>query len=480
MLFNSLKFLIFFPSVVFIYFLIPHRFRWFWLLATSCIFYMAFVPMYILILFGTIVIDYFAGILIEQTTGTKKKASLILSLIANIGVLCVFKYYNFFIENFEMLFSAFNVSLNLPLLTILLPIGLSFHTFQAMSYTIEVYRGNHRAERHFGIYALYVMFFPQLVAGPIERPQNMLHQFHEKHFLIPQNVLDGIRQMLWGFFKKVVIADRLSLYVDPVFNNYQDYHFLNLIIASVFFAFQIYADFSGYSDIALGSARIMGFNLMINFDRPFASKNVTEYWRKWHISLSSWLKDYLYTPIALNRRNWGVAGILFALVITMMISGLWHGAAWTFVIYGSIQGSAICLELLTKKFRKQLSKKTPSVIYNNLSILLTFSFTCFCLIFFRAHNISGAFGMIENIFSFNTSRAYSWVIGTGELTFNEFSWIISVFSLLFLFISEKFTSPDLLSLNKFPKTDIAISIVVFTLILTCGIFNQSSFIYFQF
>ncbi len=480
MLFNSLKFLFFFPAVVFIYFLIPHRFRWFWLLAASCVFYMTFVPVYILILFGTIVIDYFAGILIEETTGTKKKASLVLSLIANIGVLCVFKYYNFFTENFEVLFSALNISLNLPLLSILLPIGLSFHTFQAMSYTIEVYRGNHKAERHFGIYALYVMFFPQLVAGPIERPQNMLHQFHEKHFLIPKNVLDGIRLMLWGFFKKVVIADRLSLYVDPVFNNYQDYHFLNLIIASVFFAFQIYADFSGYSDIALGSARIMGFNLMINFDRPFASKNVTEYWRKWHISLSSWLKDYLYTPIALNRRNWGIAGILFALIITMMISGLWHGAAWTFIIYGSIQGSAICLELLTKKFRKQLSKKIPSIIYTNFSILLTFSFTCFCLIFFRAPNIDSAFGMIENIFSFNTAHPCSWIIGTGEISFNNFSWIVSIFSLLLLFITEKFTYPDMKSLNQYPRLDLIIGVAVFTLIITCGIFNQSSFIYFQF
>ena len=165
--------------------------------------------------------------------------------------------------------------------------------------------------------------------------------------------------MLWGFFKKVVIADRLSLYVDPVYNNYQDYHFINIIIACVFFAFQIYADFSGYSDIALGTARIMGFNLMINFDRPFESKNVTEYWRRWHISLSSWLKDYLYTPIALARRNWGIYGILFALIVTLFISGLWHGAAWRFIIYGCLQGVAICLELITKKQRKKISKKIP-------------------------------------------------------------------------------------------------------------------------
>ena len=479
MLFNSLKFLIFFPVVVGVYFLLPHNWRWAWLLGMSSVFYMAFVPVYILILGFTIVIDYFAGIFIERSTKWKRPF-LIMSLIANIGVLAVFKYYNFLTENINLLLHTSGVTDSIPLLSILLPIGLSFHTFQAMSYTIEVYRGNQKAERHFGIYALYVMFFPQLVAGPIERPQNIIHQFHEKHFFVPQNVLDGIRQMLWGFFKKVVIADRLSLYVDPVFNDYHSFHFLNILIACGFFAFQIYADFSGYSDIALGSAKILGFDLMINFNRPYASKSITEFWRRWHISLSSWFNDYLFQPLMIGARNWGRFGTAFSLFFTFFLAGLWHGAGWTFIIYGSLHGIALVYEFYTKKFRKNLSKKIPSFFYQNVSLLLTFGFVSIAMIFFRAHTFADAFGMINNIFSMNNSNTYKWVVGAGELTFNHFSWAISGFCLLLLFITEKFTSPDLKSLNKFPRIDISLGIIVFTLILIGGVFNQSSFIYFQF
>ncbi len=480
MLFNSLKFLIFFPVVVGVYFLLPHKWRWAWLLGVSCVFYMTFVPVYILILFGTIVIDYFAGIIIENSSGSKKKSLLVLSVIANVGVLCVFKYYNFFIENFESLFAAMGFHLGLPILKMLLPIGLSFHTFQAMSYTIEVYRGNHKAERHFGIYALYVMFFPQLVAGPIERPQNMLHQFHEKRFFNSQNALDGLRQMLWGFFKKVVIADRLSLYVDPVFNNYHDYHFLNIAFASAFFAFQIYADFSGYSDIALGSARVMGFNLMINFNRPFESKSVTEFWRRWHISLSTWFNDYLFQPLMIATRNWGKAGAAFALILTFFLAGLWHGAGWTFIIYGSLHGFALTYEFYTKKFRKKISKPIPSIINQTISLLLTFSFVSMVLIFFRAHAFADATGMIKNIFSGEHAKSFSWMVGSGVLSFNQFSWTVTVLSLALLFFTENKTSPDLKSLNAFPKMDVVLGIAIMTLILTCGVFNQTSFIYFQF
>ena len=479
MLFNSLKFLVFFPVVVFVYFLLPHKWRWAWLLGMSCVFYMAFVPVYILILGFTIVIDYFAGIFIERSTKWKRPF-LIMSLIANIGVLAVFKYYNFLTENINLLLHSSGVTDSIPLLSILLPIGLSFHTFQAMSYTIEVYRGTQKAERHFGIYALYVMFFPQLVAGPIERPQNMIHQFHEKHFLVPQNVLDGIRQMLWGFFKKVVIADRLSLYVDPVFNDYYSFHFLNILIACGFFAFQIYADFSGYSDIALGSAKILGFDLMINFNRPYASKSITEFWRRWHISLSSWFNDYLFQPLMIGARNWGKFGTAFSLFLTFFLAGLWHGAGWTFIIYGSLHGLALVYEFYTKKFRKNLSKKIPAFIYQNVSLLLTFGFVSIAMIFFRAHTFVDAFGMLKNIFSFDHSHPFLWVVGAGELNFNSFSWAVTVFSLLFVFFTEKNTSADLKSLNAFPKTDIAVGTIVFSLILICGVFNQTSFIYFQF
>ena len=293
MLFNSLHFLVFFVVVTTTYFVIPHKYRWFLLLASSCYFYMAFVPIYILILGFTIVIDYFAGILIENTKGKKKRLFLIASLIANIGVLAVFKYYNFLNDNLNILLHGIGYQNPIPHLSILLPIGLSFHTFQAMSYTIEVYHGKQKAERHFGIYSLYVMFYPQLVAGPIERPQNLLHQFYEKHYFDYQRVTDGLKLMAWGLFKKVIIADRLATVVDNVYNNPLEHTGLSFIIATIFFSFQIFCDFSGYSDMAIGAAQVMGFKLMKNFDRPYHSKSIHEFWGRWHISLSTWFKDYL-------------------------------------------------------------------------------------------------------------------------------------------------------------------------------------------
>jgi len=297
MLFNSPEFLLFFCIVTTLFFLLPHKFRWILLLLASCFFYMFFKAVYILILGFTIIIDYYAGIKIEAADQPKtKKNYLVLSLIANIGILAVFKYYNFINDNISGLYNLLGYKNPIPYLKTLLPIGLSFHTFQAMSYTIEVYRGNQKAEKHFGIYALYVMFYPQLVAGPIERPQNILHQFHEKKYFDYERVLSGLRMMLLGFFKKIVIADRLSVYVDSVYGDVGHANFITVFIAIVFFSVQIYCDFSGYSDIAIGAAKVMGYDLMTNFNIPFISKNVTEFWRRWHISLSTWFNDYLFTP----------------------------------------------------------------------------------------------------------------------------------------------------------------------------------------
>ena len=298
MSFSSIHFLLFFPIVTALYFATPYRFRWLLLLFASCYFYMAFVPVYILILGFTIVVDYFAGILIENAQGRRRKWLLIVSLVSNIGVLFIFKYFNFFNTNLKALAEAIHWNYSLESLSIALPIGLSFHTFQAMSYTIEVYRGNQKAERRFGIYALYVMFYPQLVAGPIERPQNLLPQFYEKHDFDYQRVTDGLKLMAWGFFKKIVIADRLAVAVNLVYNAPYKYTGLPLIIATYFFAFQIYCDFSGYTDIARGAARVMGFRLMKNFNRPYFATSVADFWTRWHISLSTWFKDYLFTPLA--------------------------------------------------------------------------------------------------------------------------------------------------------------------------------------
>ena len=297
---------------------------------------MAFIPVYIFILVFTIVIDYFAGILIESSQGARRKLFLVCSLIANIGVLAFFKYYNFFVTNINSASDVLGLSYAIPVLDIILPIGLSFHTFQAMAYTIEVYRGNQKAERHPGIYALYVMFYPQLVAGPIERPGHLIDQLREYHHLEYDNLAAGLKLMLWGLFKKVVIADRLAIIVNTVYGAPANHSAPALLLATYCFAFQIYCDFSGYSDVAIGAARIMGINLVINFRQPYFSQSIKEFWRRWHISLSSWFRDYLYIPLGGSRvsklRN------IFNLIIVFLVSGLWHGTT------GPMLSGAPCTE----------------------------------------------------------------------------------------------------------------------------------------
>lgn len=400
MLFNSIEFALFFAVVTSLYFLLPHKFRWFLLLVASCYFYMFFKPIYILILGFTIVIDYFAGILLEnEPNQRKKKRYLIMSLVANIGVLAVFKYYNFLNDNITGLSKTFGFHNNIPYLHILLPIGLSFHTFQAMSYTIEVYRGNQKAERHFGIYALYVMFYPQLVAGPIERPQNMLYQFHERKHFDYGNAVAGLRLMMWGLFKKAVVADRLSAVIDPIFNNPHMYSPAAIFTAAVFFSFEIYCDFSGYSDIALGSARVMGFELMKNFDRPYSSKKISEFWRRWHISLSTWFKDYLYIPLGGNRVP--VPRMHLNLFIVFLISGLWHGADWKFIIWGALHGTFMIFAAITSNVRSRIWNATgiPNIKWldNLIQRITTFSLVTIAWLFFRANNTRDAVHMMLSL-----------------------------------------------------------------------------------
>jgi alginate O-acetyltransferase complex protein AlgI len=359
---------------------------------------MRFVPVYILILAGTIIIDYFAGILLESPDRKNRKLILGISLMANIGILAVFKYYNFLCQNFNLLLHSLNSGEQLPYLNILLPIGLSFHTFQAMSYTIEVYRGNHKAERHFGIYALYVMFYPQLVAGPIERPQNILYQFYEKHEFDYKRVTDGVKLMVWGLIKKIVVADRLSVVVSHVFDNPDGHTGYSIIIATIFFSFQIYCDFSGYTDIAIGAAKVIGFKLMKNFNNPYNSRSVSEFWSKWHISLSTWFRDYLYIPLGGNRVT--VPRWYMNLFIVFLISGLWHGANWTYIVWGALHGVYLIIGLITLKFRQQLIRKLNIAhlkrVFSILEILFTFFLVAFAWVFFRAKDMTTALALIKN------------------------------------------------------------------------------------
>lgn len=471
MLFNSFQFLLFFPAVTLIYFLLPHKYRWVHLLASSCVFYCAFIPAYIFILFFTIVIDYSAGILIEQSAGARKKKYLIASLAANLGVLAFFKYYNFFIENINSIIGSAGLEVHdLPYLNILLPIGLSFHTFQAMSYTIEVYRGNQEAERHFGIYSLYVMFYPQLVAGPIERPQNMIHQFREeKHFEF-SGFISGLHQMLWGLFKKVVVADQLAIYVNSIYNHWELNSGLTLIIATYAFAFQIYCDFSGYSDIAQGAARSMGFHLMDNFRLPYFSKSVTEFWRRWHISLSSWLKDYLYISLGGNRIS--NRRTYINLFITMILGGLWHGANWNFVIWGFLNGMYLSIE----KYFQRYKLSAQSSAYSYAKMFLTFNLISITWIFFRAESFEKAIGILQNIIS-PISFWNVRIQDTGIFAGMVFALALLVFSEVAFF--RKKNSSSVFAMKSM-ITSIVYTTSIIILIVLFGIAEGDQFIYFQF
>jgi len=347
-LFNSIEFVIFFPVVTVLYFLLPHTLRWLLLLIASCVFYMAFVPKYILVLFTLIIVDFTAGIFIEKAEGKKRKLIFFGSIFANLSILVFFKYFNFFSDIVFRLANRLDIAYSHPLLTWALPLGISFHTFQSMSYTFEVYYGRQKALHHLGIYALYVMFYPQLVAGPIERPQNLLPQFFTKHHFSYSRLVDGLRLMASGFIKKILIADYLALFVDSIFNEFRAYQGLALWIATYFFAFQIYCDFSGYTDIARGAAKVMGYDLMENFNRPYFAKSISEFWRRWHISLSTWLRDYLYIPLGGNRVSW-IRRIINVFIV-FLISGLWHGANFTYLAWGALHGAYILLGMMFAPF----------------------------------------------------------------------------------------------------------------------------------
>ena len=488
MLFNSLPFVIFFPIVTLLFFLLPHNLRWVLLLVASCFFYMFFKPVYILILAFTIVIDYYAGILLEDEPDKKrKKKYLIMSLVANIGVLAVFKYYNFLNTNVTGLALMMGFKNPIPFLQMALPIGLSFHTFQAMSYTIEVYRGHQKAERHFGIYSLYVMFYPQLVAGPIERPQNMLHQFHEKKYFNYNNAVAGLRLMLWGMFKKAVIADRLAEVTDPIFNNPYGYSAASIFIASVFFSFQIYCDFSGYSDIALGSARVMGFDLMKNFDRPYSSKKISEFWRRWHISLSTWFKDYLYIPLGGNRVS--PARRNFNLFIVFMVSGLWHGANWTFIIWGTLHGIYTVFANVTEhsrnKLRAAIGLSRIHWLDNSIQKIITFLLVTIAWIFFRANTVHDAFYMVRKLPAaagelFAAIKSHALALDM-QVSAGKLMMCIAVIAVMeWVHRLQHKGSLNMLIQSKPRPVRWAIYYALVMAILYLGVFQNRQFIYFQF
>lgn len=464
MLFNSLEFVVFFPLVTVLFFLVPHKFRWLHLLIASCIFYAAFIPSYLFILFFLIAIDYTAGLLIEQTKN--KRFWLVVSIIANLALLGMFKYYDFFVSNINALTGA-----DFILLHWLLPIGLSFHTFQSLSYTIEVYNGRQKAIKHLGYYALYVLFYPQLVAGPIERPQALLPQFFEPKRFSAQKLYEGLRLMAWGFFKKLVIADRVGQYADAVFHNPNEVGTLHVWLAVFFFSIQIYADFSGYSDIAIGAARCMGIELSINFNRPYFARNIREFWKRWHISLSRWFKDYVYIPLGGNRK--GKLRKNANLLITFILSAIWHGAGWTFIIWGALHG---VYTLLYDEQRKILNGVRFPVF---VSWCCTYICVCFAWIFFRASSLSNAGAIIAKAFEFQ-NISFSNIISVPGSEFGNLTLAFSFCAIAYMFLVEKYTTPMLLNLNLKKTFDLAVFTSAVLAVIFFGLFQKNNFIYFQF
>jgi len=434
---------------------------------------MSFIPVYILILLSTIVIDYFAGILIEGRKGKTRKLFLSMSIVANIGVLAFFKYFNFLNDNISYLFHLFDTTNPVSNVKFFLPIGLSFHTFQAMSYTIEVYRGNQKAERKFGIYALYVMFYPQLVAGPIERPQNIIHQFYEPKKFEYNRVVAGLKIMMWGYFKKLVVADRLSIYVNTVYSNVHHHSGITLLVATMFFWFQIYCDFSGYSDIAIGSAKVMGYNLMENFRRPIFAKSFNDITTRWHISLYTWFRDYVYSPLARKARR-NRTKLLSYVILIFMLSGLWHGANWTYILWGTSLGIAMVLERLYQSNVKPYKHFNRRVVIV-CGTIITFLFSTVFCIFFRSQTVGDAFYIEKSIFTLKHGNFFK---GTPPVNF--YYCLIAIAILLTVeYFQEYMPKVKVIGSNSVVIRYTGY-LILLALILMIGVFNGSQFIYFQF
>ncbi len=388
MLFNSLSYGIFLPIVFAIYWAIPNKYRWILLLVSSYYFYMSWNPKYIILIFGTTLISYMAGLLMEKSgSRSYRKAVLVTALIICLGVLAVFKYLNFFLDSFTALLSRFAIQLHPMTVKLILPVGISFYTFQTLSYAIDVYKGKVKACRNFGVYAAFISFFPQLVAGPIERTENLLPQITSEKKFDYEEASYGLKLMVWGFFKKLVIADTAATYVDAAFSSVASCTGLDLFLALVFFSFQVYCDFSGYSDIAIGSARLLGIKLVKNFDSPYFSTSIREVWMRWHISLSTWFRDYVYIPLGGSRCSKVRRDV--NLLITFLLSGLWHGANWTYVIWGGLNGLGQIIE------EKLFGKKKPAGARKVAAWFGVAVFWLFSVIFFRADTISDAVQYIK-------------------------------------------------------------------------------------
>lgn len=492
MLFNSIEFLFFFPIVTILFFVVPRKLKSFWLLLASYYFYMFWNPKYAILIAISTFATYVSGLFLdkinqntsfdENKKSKYKKWVVAASLIFNLGILVVFKYSNFILDNFYALMNSFGLKVTECRLDLLLPVGISFYTFQALSYTIDVYRGNVKAEHSIIKYALFVSFFPQLVAGPIERSTNLLEQIrkieNETRFDF-ENLRSGLLLMFWGLFQKLVIADRAAILVDTVYNNYANYGLVSIALATVVFAFQIYCDFDGYTNVARGASKVLGINLMKNFRQPYLAINIQDFWKRWHISLTTWFTDYLYIPLGGNRK--GLKRQLINVFIIFTVSGLWHGASWSYVVWGVLHAFYQCIGILKRKFIKSPDRQL-SFSERFEKVFITFALTCFAWIFFRAKNLSHGIAIIRQMFS---------QTGLGSLTIlglDSANMILLIIGLIILLVVDLVHEYNISILDFVYKQRLwfrwALYLGIIWSIIMFGIYGidytSSQFIYFQF
>lgn len=507
MLFNSLSFLVFFPIVVLLYYVIPKKGRYLWLLVASFYFYMSWNPTYALLMAFSIIVTYFSGLGIDHCDkkcdasddaslakyAKQKKWIVAISFIINLAILVFFKYFDFLLRNMNSVLSLFHIATLRKPFDVLLPVGISFYTFQALSYTVDVYRKEMPAEKNILKYALFVSFFPQLVAGPIERSPNLLTQINDVPLGKPfeyKRVVNGLVMMLYGFFLKMVIADRISIVVNTVYDQYYVFGAIELIAATVAFAVQIYCDFASYSTIAIGAAEVMGFSLMENFNAPYFARSIQEFWRRWHISLSTWFKDYLYIPLGGNRCS--PARKYFNIMVTFITSGLWHGASWSFLIWGFLHGAYQIIGSLLKPVKKWFIDKfkvnTECASYKGLQMFITFVLVCIAWVFFRANSISDALGIYERLFTrFNPWALFDSTLYTLGLNRFESNVLFISIGIMLLVDTIRYRKSQrfdtfLESQNLWFRWFAAVGLLVLVLIYGkygSG-FDAQQFIYFQF
>lgn len=483
MLFNSLKFLVFFPIVTLVYFLVPQKVKHLWLLAASYYFYMCWNPEYAVLIAISTLVTYLSGILIKKTN--HKKLVVASSFIINLAILFFFKYFYFTVDNINAVREFLNLPQITPKFDVILPVGISFYTFQALSYTVDVYRGDVEPEKNILKYALFVSFFPQLVAGPIERSKNLIKQINQNHYFDYDRVRNGLVLMLWGFFLKLVVADRAAVLVNGVYNNIRNFSGAEIALATILFAVQIYCDFASYSTIARGGARVMGFELMENFNKPYFSESIAEFWRNWHISLSAWFKDYLYIPLGGNRK--GTIRKYFNLMIVFLVSGLWHGASWHYVVWGAIHGVYQVIGDVTKnargKIRRCLFVSDGNMFFKWLRRFVVFLLVTFAWIFFRSENIREALYAVKMIFTdFNLEMLSKFNTGLDPVNL----WVLASSVAVIFIISLLGQKRDVLA--KIEEKNIFLRWLIYFLlifaVLIFGVygpeFSASQFIYFQF